>query len=97
MIPAHDKTLMEGNYIFLHSQFRHGVVVSGQLHARDTLLQGKQPRSPFNRKSGVNRGGSEWCEEKTIFSRLPGIEQRFLGSPVRTAVTIPSELSQFGR
>ena len=83
-----------GTFPVIHS-FSTDVVVSGKLHARDILLQGKQPRNPLSRKSGVNQGGSEWCEGKTNFSRLSGIKQRFLGRPVRRAVTIPSGLSQF--
>ena len=97
MIPAYDKTLMPCRYISRRSQFQHGVVASGKLHAKDTLLEGQQPRNPFSRKSGVNQGGSEWCEEKTNFSRLPGIEKRFFGRPVNKVVTITSGLSQFRR
>lgn len=53
MIPEHDKILKGWRYISLHSQFPHGVEVSGKLHARDNLLEGKQSRNPFSRKSGV--------------------------------------------
>jgi hypothetical protein len=97
MIPVQDKTLMLWRHISRHSQFQDGLVVCGKLHAKDNLLQGQQPRNSFSRMSGVNQGGSEWCEEKTNFSHLPGIEQRFLGRPVRKAITMTSGLSQFIR
>jgi hypothetical protein len=97
MIPVHDKTLMLWRHTPRNSKFQHWVVVSGKLHTRDILSQGKQPRNPFSSKSGVNQGGSEWCEEKTYFSRLAAVEKRILGRPVRRAVTVPSGLSQFRR
>jgi hypothetical protein len=71
----------EWMYRAMYSWPRHWLEASGQLHTPAALPQGKEPRSPLDRRLGGPQIRSGRREEQK-FLPLSGLELRLLSRPV---------------
>jgi hypothetical protein len=84
----------KGNNVPLQAITVYGYGVSGQLHALVSTPPGKSSCRPLiTRLSGLQSLEEIFGKEKKILPLL-GVEKGFLGLPVLSRVTTPTELSR---